>query len=158
MQKRTKYLNWDDYFMGIAMLSAQRSKDPDTQVGACIVNQNNIILGTGYNGLLKGTKDDEINWSRDNVDIKDTKYPYVIHAEQNAIINSNQNNLQGARIYVTLFPCSNCAKNIIQNGITSVYYMDDKYNQEPDGQMAIKLFKMAKIEIILLKPKLIIQF
>ena len=113
--KRTDYINWDEYFMGIALLTAMRSKDPSSQVGACIVSPENKILSLGYNGMPIGCDDDAMPWEREG-DPLDTKYMYVCHAELNAILNSAHNNLKGARVYVTLFPCNECAKAIIQSG------------------------------------------
>lgn len=126
--KRSNYISWDEYFMGIALLAANRSKDPSTQVGACIVSQDNIILSTGYNGMPKGCSDDEYPWTRDS---EETKYPYVVHAELNAILNSGGRNLEGSKIYVALFPCNECAKAIIQSGIKEVIYLSDKYADTP---------------------------
>ena len=126
--KRQDYISWDEYFMGIAMLAARRSKDPNTQVGACIVSQDNIIISTGYNGMPKGCSDDEFPWDRKGENEAMTKYPYVVHAELNAILNANGRDLRGSRIYVALFPCNECAKAIIQSGIKEVLYLSDKYN------------------------------
>ena len=126
--KRTDYINWDEYFMGIAMLAARRSKDPNTQVGACIVSDDNIIISTGYNGMPKGCSDDEFPWDRKGENEAATKYPYVVHAELNAILNASGRDLRGSRIYVALFPCNECAKAIIQSGIKEVMYLSDKYN------------------------------
>ena len=125
--KRTDYISWDEYFMGIAMLAAKRSKDPNTQVGACIVSPDNIIISTGYNGMPKGCSDDEFPWARSAGSEDETKYPYVVHAELNAILNANGRDLRGSRIYVALFPCNECAKSIIQSGIKEVVYLSDKY-------------------------------
>ena len=125
--KRTDYIIWDEYFMGIAMLAARRSKDPNTQVGACIVSQDNIIISTGYNGMPKGCSDDEFPWDRSGETDAQTKYPYVVHAELNAILNANGRDLRGSRIYVALFPCNECAKAIIQSGVREVLYLSDKY-------------------------------
>ncbi|MBE6925089.1 MAG: dCMP deaminase family protein [Ruminococcaceae bacterium] len=122
--KRTDYISWDEYFMGIAMLAAMRSKDPSTQVGACIVSPENIIISTGYNGMPKGCSDDVFPWEREGAD---TKYPYVVHAELNAILNANGRDLRGSRVYVALFPCNECAKAIIQSGVKKVIYLSDKY-------------------------------
>ncbi len=122
--KRTDYISWDEYFMGIAMLAARRSKDPNTQVGACIVSQDNIIISTGYNGMPKGCDDDVFPWDRTG---EQTKYPYVVHAELNAILNASGRDLRGSRIFVALFPCNECAKSIIQSGIKEVLYLSDKY-------------------------------
>ena len=112
--KREDYISWDEYFMGIAMLAARRSKDPNTQVGACIVSQDNIIISTGYNGMPKGCSDDEYPWEREGAQ---TKYPFVVHAELNAVLNANGRDLRGSKLYVALFPCNECAKAIIQSGV-----------------------------------------
>ena len=125
--KRQDYISWDEYFMGVAMLAARRSKDPNTQVGACIVSQDNIIISTGYNGMPKGCSDDEFPWEREGAQDDMTKYPYVVHAELNAILNANGRDLRGSRIYVALFPCNECAKAIIQSGVSEVMYLSDKY-------------------------------
>ena len=121
--KREDYINWDEYFMGVALLSAKRSKDPSTQVGACIVKDNKIV-GMGYNGFPKGISDSDFPWQQVG-EALDTKYPYVCHAELNAILNSNSN-LEGSSIYVTLFPCNECTKAIIQSGIKSIKFIEDK--------------------------------
>lgn len=134
--KREDYINWDQYFMGVAMLSAQRSKDPNTQVGACIVSKDNKILSVGYNGAPNGYDDDNMPWDRDG-DFLNTKYAYVCHAELNAILNNKGSNLEGAKIYVDLFPCNECAKAIIQSGIKEIIYKSDKYNGT-DGNIASK--------------------
>ena len=110
--------------MGIAILAAKRSKDPNTQVGACIVSPDNIIISTGYNGMPKGCSDDLYPWEREGAQ---TKYPYVVHAELNAILNANGRDLRGSRLYVALFPCNECAKAIIQSGVREVLYLSDKY-------------------------------
>ncbi len=122
--KRTDYISWDEYFMGIAMLAARRSKDPSTQVGACIVSQDNIIISTGYNGMPKGCSDDDFPWDREG---EQTKDPDVVHAELNAILNANGRDLRGSRVYVALFPCNECAKAIIQSGVKEVIYLSNKY-------------------------------
>lgn len=127
MSKRNDYIGWDDYFMGLALLSAKRSKDPSSQVGACIVDsRTNRILSVGYNGFPRFCSDDEYPWSREGESM-DTKYFYVVHAELNAILNSRGANLEGSRIYTTLFPCNECAKAIIQSGIKEIVYLSDKY-------------------------------
>ena len=126
MAKRDGYISWDEYFMGIALLSANRSKDPHTQVGACIVNDRNRIMSVGYNGLPVGCDDDDFPWEREG-DALETKYPYVCHAELNAILNKAGGSLEGCKIYVALFPCNECAKAIIQSGITEVIYLSDKH-------------------------------
>ena len=134
--KRNDYISWDEYFMGIAVLSSKRSKDPNTQVGACIVNDQKIIVGVGYNGFPIGCDDDKLPWDREG-DWCDTKYPYVCHAELNAILNNKGSNLEGATIYVDLFPCNECAKAIIQCGIKEIVYKSDKYNGT-DGNIVSK--------------------
>ena len=123
--KRNDYISWDEYFMGVAILAGMRSKDPSTQVGACIVDNDNKILSQGYNGLPRGCSDDEFPWDREG-DMLETKYPYVVHAELNAILNSRGTSLVGSKIYVALFPCNECAKAIIQSGIKEVVYLSDK--------------------------------
>ena len=125
--KRADYLSWDEYFMGIAMLSAMRSKDPSTQVGACIVNSEKRILSVGYNGMPRCCSDDEFPWDRDGAPLS-SKYLYVCHAELNAILNNAGAPLNGCSVYVALFPCNECAKAIIQCGIKKVFYLSDKYN------------------------------
>lgn len=127
-KKKENYLTWDEYFMAIAKLSAMRSKDPSTQVGACIVDKNNRILSIGYNGAPNGYSDDIFPWDREGNELE-TKYPYVVHAERNAILNyrGSRKDFEGAKIYVDLFPCNECAKEIIQAGISEVIYLSDKY-------------------------------
>ncbi|HUM98130.1 MAG TPA: dCMP deaminase family protein [Chitinophagaceae bacterium] len=137
LQKRKDYISWDEYFMGVALLSARRSKDPSTQVGACIVNDKNKIVGAGYNGLPIGCDDDEFPWEKQG-DFLQTKYPYVCHAELNAILNNIGMDLSGCKIYTALFPCNECAKAIIQSGITEVIYLSDKYADT-------EIFKASKI-------------
>ena len=134
--KRTDYISWDEYFTGIALLSGMRSKDPNTQVGACIVGKDNRILSVGYNGFPNGCDDDLFPWAREGEETM-TKYPYVAHAELNAILNCRGANLEGAKIYVALFPCNECAKAIIQAGITTVVYDSDKY-ADSDSTIASK--------------------
>ena len=126
LKKRQDYISWDEYFMGVALLSARRSKDPNTQVGACIVNDKNKIVGAGYNGLPMGCDDDEFPWEKQG-DFLQTKYPYVCHAELNAILNNIGMDLRGCKIYTALFPCNECTKAIIQSGITEIIYLSDKY-------------------------------
>lgn len=137
--KRKNYLNWDEYFMGIAKLTAGRSKDPSTQVGACIVSSDNRVLSAGYNGAPNGFDDDKFPWGRDGNPLE-TKYLYVCHAEANAIDNFRgyKKEFEGARIYVDLFPCNECAKRIIQSGIKEVIYLSDKY-ADKDAFKASKL-------------------
>lgn len=151
-EKRKNYLPWDEYFMGIALISSKRSKDPLTQVGACIVDKENKIVGTGYNGTPKGISDDEFSWAREG-DYLETKYPYVCHAELNAILNSTKESLRGCKIYVGLFPCNECAKAIVQSGIKEVVYLSDKYSKIPEFIASRIILNKAKIKLKQLKPK-----
>lgn len=151
MGKREGYLSWDDYFMSVALLSGKRSKDPNTQVGACIVNKNNIIESIGYNGLPKGCSDDEFPWDKEGETLN-TKYPFVVHAELNAILNAKGKDLSGCRIYVALFPCNECAKAIIQSGIKAVIYRDDLYKDTKEVKASKRMLKTAGVEIIEYKP------
>ena len=148
--KRKDYISWDEYFMGIAMLAARRSKDPNTQVGACIVSQDNIIISTGYNGMPKGCSDDEFSWEREG---EDTKYPYVVHAELNAILNANGRDLRGSRLYVALFPCNECAKAIIQAGVREVIYLSDKYADTPATRASKRMMEAAGVRFTRLVAK-----
>ncbi len=143
--KRQNFISWDEYFMGIAMLAAKRSKDPNTQVGACIVSQDNIIISTGYNGMPKGCSDDEFPWTREG---EETKYPFVVHAELNAILNANGRDLRGSRLYVALFPCNECAKAIIQCGIREVIYLSDKYNNSMSNLASKRMLGAAGVNYI----------
>lgn len=147
--KRTDYINWDEYFMGIAMLAAKRSKDPSTQVGACIVSQDNIIISIGYNGMPKGCSDDEFPWDRTG---EETKYPYVVHAELNAILNASGRDLRGSRLYVALFPCNECAKAIIQSGVKEVLYLSDKYANTPATLASKRMLAAAGVKTTRLRP------
>ena len=134
--KRKDYISWDEYFMGVALLAAKRSKDPSTQVGACIVNSDNKIISTGYNSAPIGYDDDTcMTWEREG-SFLETKYAYVCHAELNAILNSPAP-VKNCKIYVALFPCNECAKAIIQSGIKEIVYMEDKY-ADTDGVKASK--------------------
>ena len=148
--KRQDYISWDEYFMGIAMLAACRSKDPNTQVGACIVSPENIIISTGYNGMPKGCSDDEFPWERTGAD---TKYPYVVHAELNAILNANGRDLRGSRIYVALFPCNECAKAIIQSGVREVLYLSDKYRDSMTDLASKRMLRAAGVKFTRLRPE-----
>ncbi len=130
--------------MGIALLSAKRSKDPSTQVGACIVNQYNKIVGIGYNGFPIGCDDDQLPWGKTSEDSNETKYPYVVHAEANAILNSTKD-LHGSRIYVALFPCNECTKLIIQSGVKEIIYLSDKYKETDSVKASKKMFDLAKV-------------
>ena len=141
--KRTDYISWDEYFMGVAKLAACRSKDPSTQVGACIVSPENIIISTGYNGMPKGCSDDAFPWDREG---EDTKYPYVVHAELNAILNANGRDLRDSRVYVALFPCNECAKAIIQSGVKEVVYLSDKYDGTPMNVASKRMLDAAGVK------------
>ncbi len=150
--KREDYITWDQYFMGIALLSAERSKDNNTQVGACIVDKNNKILSVGYNGMPTGCNDDEMPWDREG-EFLNTKYAFVCHAELNAILNYNGGSLEGATLYVTLFPCNECAKAIIQKGIKEVVYVSDKYADSPSTIASKKMLEMAGVSVRRFEPK-----
>ena len=145
MAKREDYISWDEFFMGAAMLCAKRSKDPNTQVGACIVNDENRILSVGYNGFPSGCDDDCFPWERSADDSYDTKYPYVCHAELNAILNCNTSSVRGCTVYVTLFPCNECAKAIIQSGIKEIVYMCDKYADTESVRASKRMLDSAGI-------------
>ncbi|MBE6931883.1 MAG: dCMP deaminase family protein [Ruminococcaceae bacterium] len=149
--KRKDYITWDEYFMGVAMLAACRSKDPNTQVGACIVSPDNVIISTGYNGLPNGCSDDEYPWDREG---EETKYPFVVHAELNAILNSGGRRLDGARLYVALFPCNECAKAIIQSGIREIFYLSDKYADTPSVRHSKRMLDSAGVRYQQLTPRL----
>ena len=142
--KRENYLSWQEYFMGIAFLSAKRSKDPVTQVGACIVMDDKII-GIGYNGFPRGNNDDNMPWGKEG-EYLETKYPYVVHAELNAILNSNKS-VKDATIYVTHFPCNECSKAIIQSGISKVVYFSDKHKDKDSTKASIRMLQNAGIEV-----------
>ena len=146
--KRTDYISWDEYFMGVAKLAAHRSKDPSTQVGACIVSPDDIIISTGYNGMPKGCSDDEFPWDREGAE---TKYPYVVHAELNAILNANGRDLRGSRVYVALFPRNECAKAIIQSGVKEVVYLSDKYANTPGTLASKRMLAAAGVKCTQLK-------
>ena len=145
MNKRSDYLSWDEYFMGVALLSALRSKDPNTQVGACIINEQKKIVGIGYNGLPIGCDDDDFPWDREG-EFLETKFPYVCHAELNATLNKISADLDKGIVYVTLFPCNECAKVLIQSGIQEVIYLSNKYPDSDSVQAARKMFDSAGVE------------
>ena len=145
--KRKDYLSWDEDFMGVAILAGMRSKDPNTQVGACIVSPNNRILSMGYNGFPNGVSDDEFPWKRDG-DPLENKYFYSTHSELNAILNFRGGSLEGAKLYVTLFPCNECAKAIIQAGIRTVIYDSDKYADLPAFIASKRMFEAAGVQLI----------
>ena len=144
VKKRDDYLSWDEYFMGIALMSALRSKDPNTQVGACIVNEKKRIVGVGYNGFPTGCSDDDLPWDREG-DFLDTKYPYVCHAELNAVLNSISADLNGCSTYIALFPCNECAKVLIQSGIKEVVYLSDKYADTDSVKASKKMFDQSGV-------------
>ena len=159
--KRTDYISWDDYFMGVAILSAHRSKDPNSQVGACIVNAQNKIVGIGYNGFPIGCDDEELPWAREAESSLDTKYPYVCHAELNAIMNKNAADLVGCRIYVTLFPCNECVKLLLQSGIKKIIFLSDKYHDTDGARAARRMLEMVGVEVVAFKAeaeRLVIDF
>ena len=145
ISKREYYISWDEYFMGVALISAKRSKDPNTQVGACIVDNDNKIVGIGYNGFPKGCSDDDLPWGNKG-DFLETKYPYACHAELNAILNSTGKNVKNCRVYATLFPCNECAKAIIQAGITEVIYLSDKYKDTDIVKASKFMFDKANVK------------
>ena len=148
--KREDFIGWDEYFMGVAMLSAMRSKDPNTQVGACIVSPEHKILSMGYNGFPTGCSDDAFTWERNG---EDNKYFYSTHSELNAILNYRGGSIEGASIFVTLFPCNECAKAIIQSGIKEVVYADDKYSMTPGVIASKKMLNAAGIKLRRYVPK-----
>ena len=150
--KREDYINWDEYFMGVALLSAKRSKDPNTQVGACIVTEDKRIVGLGYNGLPRGCSDDEFPWEREG-EFLNTKYPFVCHAELNAILNSTKS-LKDCIIYVALFPCHECSKAIIQSGIKEIVFLSDKYSGTDSDLASKRMLDAAGVTYRKLKPKI----
>lgn len=147
-EKRIDYISWDEYFMGVAYLSAMRSKDPGTQVGACIVSPSNKILSMGYNGFPIGCSDDEFPWNREQPNPLENKYFYSTHSELNAILNYRGGSLEGCKMYVTLFPCNECAKAIIQSGIRSIVYDCDKYADTPAVRASKRMLTTAGVELI----------
>ena len=146
--KREDYISWDEYFMGIALLSARRSKDPSTQVGACIVSAENRILSVGYNGMPRNCDDDEYPWDREGGALE-TKYMFVCHAELNAILNYSSANgtLKGSKVYTTLFPCNECAKALVQSGVGEIIYYSDKYSTTDSTLAAKRMFRSAGIKL-----------
>lgn len=138
--------------MGVAILASKRSKDPGTQVGCCIVGDDKIILSTGYNGFPKGCSDDDYPWERVG-EPNCTKYPYVVHAEMNAILNAGGKSLRGATVYTTLFPCNDCAKAIIQSGIARVVYLSDKYADTDSTIASKRMMDSAGVSYEALKPQ-----
>ncbi|HHU48624.1 MAG: deoxycytidylate deaminase [Caldicoprobacterales bacterium] len=154
LSKRENYISWDEYFMGIALLSGQRSKDPSTPVGACIVDKkSNRILSVGYNGLPVGCSDDDFPWGREG-DVLDTKYPYVVHAELNAILNNRSASFEGSKIYTTLFPCNECTKAIIQAGIKEIIYLSDKYAETDSVKASKRMLEQTDVKLRRFKSNL----
>lgn len=145
--KRQDYISWDEYFMGVAHLSGMRSKDPSTQVGACIVSQDNKILSMGYNGFPNGCSDEDFPWEREG-ELLETKYAFVTHSELNAILNYRGGSLEGTKLYVSLFPCNECAKAIIQAGIKKVIYSCDKYDNTPANIASKRMFQAAGVTYV----------
>ena len=150
--KRDGYISWDEYFMGVAKLSGMRSKDPNSQVGACIVSSDNKILSMGYNGFPMGCSDDEFPWAREGEDELDKKYLYVTHSELNAILNYRGGSLEGAKLYVSLFPCNECAKAIIQAGIKTIVYGQDKYADTPGVKASKRMLNAAGVRYYQYQP------
>ncbi len=151
-EKRTDYISWDEYFMAVAKLAGMRSKDPNSQVGSCIVSQDNKILSMGYNGFPKGCSDDEYPWSREEEDPLKTKYLYVTHSELNAILNYRGGSLEGSKLYVSMFPCNECAKAIIQAGIKTLIYEVNKYPDSAAVLASMRMLKSAGVEVIKYTP------
>ncbi len=143
--KRENYISWAEYFMGIALLSAQRSKDSGTQTGSCIVSGEQKILSLGYNGMPTGCMDDSMPWGRDGEPLE-TKYMYECHSELNAILNSGTSDLRGSKLYTTHFPCNECAKAIIQSGITQIVYLSDQHIDSPSTLASKKMFDMVGVK------------
>ncbi|XP_043268231.1 deoxycytidylate deaminase isoform X2 [Venturia canescens] len=146
-EKRSDYLDWEEYFMALAFLAAKRSKDPVTQVGACIVDPDKRIISLGYNGMPRGCSDDLFPWGKSTTDSEmDSKFLYVCHAEVNAILNRNSSDVRGCTIYVALFPCNECAKIIIQSGIRTIVYLSDENSYKETTKAAKKMFEAAGVE------------
>ena len=160
-EKRQDYITWDEYFMGISKLSGLRSKDPHTQVGACIVSQDNKILSMGYNGFPLGCSDELFPWAREGNDELEKKYLYVTHSELNAILNYRGGSLEGTKLYVSLFPCNECAKAIIQAGIKTIVYDSDKYDGTPSNTASKKMLESAGVKFYQYKKsgrKIVLEF
>ena len=153
-EKREDYINWDEYFIGVAKLSARRSKDPNTQVGACIVSEDNKILSMGYNGFPRGCSDEDFPWGKECefTDPYNAKYLYSTHSELNAILNYRGGSLEGSKIYVTLFPCNECAKAIIQAGIKTIIYEEDKYASSPSVRASKRMLYAAGVRYYEYQP------
>lgn len=160
-QKRNDYISWEDYFMSMAFLAAKRSKDPSTQVGACIVNEDRKIVGVGYNGFPHGCSDDEFPWDKNTVDALDSKYMYVCHAEVNAVLNKLSADLKNCTLYVALFPCNECAKVIIQSRMKEIVYLSDKHAHKPEVIASKRMLDAAGIKYKQYKPtckRIVIDF
>ncbi|KAI3859413.1 hypothetical protein MKX03_013780 [Papaver bracteatum] len=156
-KRNKRYLSWDDYFMALAFLSAKRSKDPNRQVGACLVSHDGIILGIGYNGFPRGCADEKLPWAKKSVtgDALETKYPYVCHAEVNAILNTNHASAAGQKLYVTMYPCNECAKVIIQSGVSEViYFVEKRFSNDIVYTASQKLLKMAGVKVRRHQPQM----
>ena len=143
-EPRKDTISWDECFMRIAHVISDRSKDPSTQAGALIADQNNIVVGLGYNGFPRSTNDNAFTWDREGSKLSETKYAYVCHAEENAIYNSNKQP-HGCKLYTTLFPCNECAKTIVQNGITEIIYESDKYHDDDIWVASRKILDAAGV-------------
>ena len=154
--KRSKYASWTDCFMGLAKTIALRSKDPNTQVGACIVGPDHRVISLGYNGFPEGCSDDDFPWEKEG-DALHIKYTYVVHAELNAILNSKRD-LKGCSLFVTLFPCNECAKAIIQSGISTVYYESDKYADLDSTKASKAMLEAAGVRYIPISTSIKISF
>lgn len=144
------HISWDEYFMGVAVLSSKRSKDPSTKVGCCIVNEDKKIIGIGYNGFPVGVDDNKFPWTTKSDNWVDQKYPYVVHAEANAILNTTSS-CKNAVLFVTLFPCNECAKLIIQSGIKEIKYIDNKYKDTDNNIASERMLKAANVKLTQMK-------
>jgi dCMP deaminase len=154
--KRKDYFDWGETFIQMCRVIAHRSKDPSTQTGACIVSGKNIIISFGYNGFPRGCDDDDLPWARKG-DFADTKYPYVVHAEENAALNASQNT-EGAKMYCNLFPCNECAKVIIQKGLKEIIFEDDKYHDTKEATASRRMFDLAGVKCRKYAPKHSLKF
>jgi len=148
MPKRKNYIDWNTYFMNVAVLTSMRSKDPNTQVGSCIVNSDNIICGTGYNGFPKNCSDDYLSWNKSETDVLDNKHSFVIHSEVNAILNKNTQNINGCSLYTTHFPCNECTKIIIQSGIIKIFYLYEKKDLASEKMLDLVGIEYCKIKLL----------
>ncbi|XP_014217394.1 deoxycytidylate deaminase-like [Copidosoma floridanum] len=159
--RRLDYINWDDYFMAVAFLAAMRSKDPCSQVGACIVNNEKKIVGVGYNGMPNGCSDNDFPWKKHSDDPLENKFLYVCHAELNAILNKQSESVKNCTLYVALFPCNECAKVIIQSGIKKIYYLSDKHSHKISTKASKRMLDAANVKYSQYKPaqeKIVIDF